>query len=98
ELQALRQAVSVRILTLRSALQLSQADFCRLVQRSAPMVNNYEKALSRPDLDAAIQIADTTGVTLDWIFWGRTAGVASELLSKIMKSNPKHAIDGRERL
>lgn len=63
-----------------SALELNQTAFAIRVGITQPALNNYVKALRRPDLDVAIMIAARTGVTLDWIYLGDRSGLPSRLL------------------
>lgn len=62
------------------ALKLNQTGFANLVGISQPALNNYIKALRRPDLDVAILIQAKTGVTLDWIYLGNRSGLPARLL------------------
>lgn len=65
------------------ALQRNQANFAALVGISQPALNNYLKAIRRPELDIAIQISAKTGVTLDWLYLGDRSGLPSKLLEDL---------------
>lgn len=74
------QDIAMRLQALMSALELNQTAFAIRVGITQPALNNYVKALRRPDLDVAIMIAARTGVTLDWIYLGDRSGLPSRLL------------------
>jgi len=73
----------MRLVALMDALQLNQTAFALRVGITQPALNNYVKALRRPDLDVAINIAARTGVTLDWIYLGDRSGLPSRLLEML---------------
>lgn len=62
------------------ALDMKQVEFANLIGISQPALNNYLKALRRPDVDVAIAIQMKTGVTLDWIYLGDRSGLPARLL------------------
>lgn len=72
--------IAMRLGALMEALNLNQTGFANLVGISQPALNNYIKALRRPDLDVAIMIQSKTGVTLDWIYLGNRQGLPARLL------------------
>lgn len=72
--------IAKRLEALMVALKLNQTGFANLVGISQPALNNYIKALRRPDLDVAILIQAKTGVTLDWIYLGNRSGLPARLL------------------
>lgn len=72
--------IAKRLQALMVALKLNQTGFANLVGISQPALNNYIKALRRPDLDVAILIQAKTGVTLDWIYLGNRSGLPARLL------------------
>jgi transcriptional regulator with XRE-family HTH domain len=73
--------IAMRLDALMKALNLKQVEFAGLVGISQPALNNYLKALRRPDLDVAIAIQSRTGVTLDWIYLGDRSGLPIRLAS-----------------
>lgn len=75
--------IAMRIIALRTALGMNQSAFAALIELSQPAVNNYERALRRPDLDTGIKIQMKTGVTLDWIYLGDRSGLPARLLALI---------------
>jgi transcriptional regulator with XRE-family HTH domain len=70
-----------RLVALRDALKLNQSAFAQLIDVSQPAVNNYERAIRRPEIDVAIKIQMRTGVTLDWIYLGDRSGLPGRLLA-----------------
>jgi transcriptional regulator with XRE-family HTH domain len=70
-----------RLVALRDALKLNQSAFAHLIDVSQPAVNNYERAIRRPEIDVAIKIQMRTGVTLDWIYLGDRSGLPGRLLA-----------------
>jgi transcriptional regulator with XRE-family HTH domain len=70
-----------RLVALRDALRLNQSAFAQLIDVSQPAVNNYERAIRRPEIDVAIKIQMRTGVTLDWIYLGDRSGLPGRLLA-----------------
>lgn len=80
--------IARRIAALMSALEHNQTSFANLVGISQPALNNYLKAIRRPDLDVAIQIQMRTGVTLDWLYLGDRSGLSSRLLELLPDLSP----------
>lgn len=72
--------IGMRLRALSQALGHNQSSFAAMVGLTQPAMNNYMRGLRRPDLDAAIQIAARTGVTLDWLYLGERAGLPARLL------------------
>jgi transcriptional regulator with XRE-family HTH domain len=75
--------IARRIAALMTALDRNQASFAHLVGVSQPALNNYLKAIRRPDIDVAIQIQSKTGATLDWIYLGDRSGMPGRLLESL---------------
>lgn len=74
------QDIARRLNALMEALKRNQVSFANLIGISQPALNNYLKAIRRPDLDVAINIQTKTGVTLDWLYLGDRSGLPSHLL------------------
>ena len=72
--------IAMRLEALMVALGVNQTAFATLVGISQPALNNYLKALRRPEIDVAIAIQSKTGVTLDWLYLGNRAGLPARLL------------------
>lgn len=73
----------MRLAALMAAMQRNQAGFAALIGISQPALNNYLKALRRPEIDVAINIQTKTGATLDWIYLGDRSGLPARLLEKL---------------
>lgn len=58
----------------------SQQDACRACGIRTTTWNNYEKGVSRPDLDKGATICEVFGVTLDWLYTGSTGGLSQKVL------------------
>ena len=72
--------IARRLDALMQATSRNQASFAALIGVSQPALNNYLKALRRPDIDVAINIQSKTGATLDWIYLGDRSGLPARLL------------------
>jgi transcriptional regulator with XRE-family HTH domain len=77
------EAISRRLRALREAYTPSQVEFCEMVGLKPPAWNNYEKGTNRISLDAALALAQKTGVSLDWIYYGDESGLPLRLASKL---------------
>lgn len=77
-----------------AALSLNQSGFANLIGISQPALNNYLKALRRPEIDVAIAIQSKTGVTLDWLYLGIRSGLPARLLEALpdLSDQPKRAV------
>jgi phage repressor protein C with HTH and peptisase S24 domain len=77
--------ISRRILGLRKRAGLSQYAWARLLGMTIPQVSNYEKGRV-PDPPFLVKIAQSSGVSVDWILTGQEAipagirGLASQTL------------------
>lgn len=71
--------IAMRLDALMVALKLKQVEFAQLIGITQPALNNYLKALRRPDIDVAIMIQSRTGATLDWIYLGDRSGLPLRL-------------------
>lgn len=80
------QAVADRLaLTRRAAGYDNQAPWCRRVGITTAAWNNYERSLRRINIDDAIKVCAATGVTLDWIYRGISAGLPHVLATDIQR-------------
>ncbi len=75
--------IARRLVALRTAMGHNQSSFAALVDVSQPAMNNYEKAIRRPELDVAVKILQRTGVTLDWLYLGNRSGLPAHLLAQL---------------
>lgn len=72
--------IAMRLSALIEALGHKQASFASLIGISQPALNNYLKAIRRPEIDVAINIQARTGVTLDWLYLGDRSGLPAKML------------------
>ena len=72
-----------RILAMRKRLKWSQDELAKKVGTSAPIIGRYERNEIKPSIDTAKGIADTLGVTIDFLMGGDDTVVDKELLQKI---------------
>lgn len=86
---AANDRIGERILALRRALGLTQAQFAERVGASRSRVNNWEAGTRRPDLDAAIRICESTGATLDYLILGRASSLPNDLFERLSEMTPK---------
>lgn len=70
----------MRLEALMKALGYKQVGFASMIGVGPTVLNNYLKALRRPDLDIAINIQAKTGITLDWLYLGDRSGLPAKLL------------------
>ena len=59
-----------RITLLRKQLKWSQDELAKKVGTSAPIVGRYERNEIKPSIDVAKKLADTLGVTVDYLIGG----------------------------
>ena len=87
ERKSLEQIAS-RLRDMRRAFGIrTQQEFARRAGIARNTYNQWEQATRRPDLDNAIKLAETYGVTLDWIFLGSPRGLDPALVGRM--SPPK---------
>ncbi len=78
------EAIAQRLVAVREAWpQPNQAAFARFLELTPQNVNNYEKAVSRPNIDAALAYVRKTGITLDYIYRDNRAGLSVLWLEKL---------------
>src|SRR5258706_3691859 len=73
-----------RLARAREALGLSQVDFCRAAGIAANTYNQYEKGVSRPELDKGLAICRAHGLTLDYIYRGDVSGLPIRIAGKLV--------------
>lgn len=66
-----------------ASMHLNQSQFAALVGISQSGLNNYLKAIRRPEIDVAINIQSKTGITLDWLYLGDRSGLPARLLAQL---------------
>jgi transcriptional regulator with XRE-family HTH domain len=75
--------IGKRLRLLRESQGLIQATIADRVNVARTRWNNWEVGVGRIPVDAASQLVQIYGVTLDWIYLGREAGMPYELMMKI---------------
>lgn len=78
------EGIGNRIKAIRLALDMNQTEFARRAGIALNTYNQYESGKSRPQLDIAIKICTTYGVTLDWIYLGDPSGLPHRTASQIV--------------
>lgn len=77
------EAIAHRLKLTRAALGLNQTQFCGLAGIARNTYNQWEKGVSRPELDKALALCEAHNLTLDWVYRGVIGGLPYELASKI---------------
>lgn len=72
-----------RLRYLRESQGLAQATIAERINVARTRWNNWEVGVGRIPVDAAAQLVQIYGVTLDWIYLGREAGMPYDLMRKI---------------
>jgi transcriptional regulator with XRE-family HTH domain len=75
--------VGKRLRWLRQAHALTQETIARQLNVGRTRWVNWEVGTGRIPVDAAAQLVQIYGVTLDWIYLGREAGMPYDLMVKI---------------
>lgn len=80
------EKVGERIKMVRKAHGLSQVKFGEAISQPASAVSNWERGAQRPGIPIAEEMARRFGITLDWLFLGRSEtlqySVAQALLAQ----------------
>ena len=84
--------IGARLRALRAALEMNQSAFCKLTGIGQSALANYESGFRRPDIDKAWLIAQKTGATLDWIYYGVRSGLPLHLSERL----PAHLAETRQ--
>ncbi|MBB4042037.1 DNA-binding XRE family transcriptional regulator [Microvirga flocculans] len=80
-----KEAIAERLTLTREAMGMKQADFCRLVGITPQAWNNYEEAVNRISIDAALKVVQATGISLDWIYRGYEALLPQHIAQEIRR-------------
>lgn len=76
--------IGARIRDLRGAMGYTNSTlFAAFVGWSIQQLSNYENGRTRPEISMAIMLCKRTGVTLDWIYRGETAGLPMHVANVI---------------
>ena len=76
-------ALGLRLRHLRQAHGLTQAAIGERVGATMNRWNNWEVGVGRIPVPEATKLVQAYGVTLDWIYLGKEAGMPFELMMKI---------------
>ena len=73
-----------RITQIRKNLKLSQTDLAKKIGTSGPVIGRYEREEIKPSIDVAVKLADTLGVSTDYLL-GKSEKISLDkaLLSRI---------------
>jgi transcriptional regulator with XRE-family HTH domain len=74
--------ISARLVRLRAALRLSQAEMCRAIDVAPNRWNQYESGERRITLEVAGKLRQRFGVTADWIYFGDESGLPQRLTDR----------------
>lgn len=80
--------IARRLTATREAVGITQAELCRRADIKPNAYNQWEKGHGRPNLEHAIRLVRTLGITLDWIYLGDLSGVPHGLASQIAARLP----------
>ena len=84
------QDIAIRLLEVREALGLSQADFARGAKIGIPTMANWESGVYRVSLNGALKLRETYGLPLDFIFCGNVDMLPSKIASAL-RSSPRES-------
>lgn len=76
-------AIGERLALTRHVIGLQQNEFCERAHIATNTYNQYESGKRRPSVENAIQLCDTYGLTLDWIYRGDPSGLRYDLAAAI---------------
>lgn len=86
------EAVRARLIALRMAIGPNQRQFAKRAGIGANTWSNFENEDRRISIEEAFKLVDTYGVSLDWIYEGRGAGLMpGPLLDKIREAEAEAA-------
>jgi transcriptional regulator with XRE-family HTH domain len=80
------ESIAARLAATRKIFLLSQIEFAKKAEIPQNTYNQYEKAKGRPSLDFAIQLCDTYGITLDWIYFGDMSNLRFDMADQIYEN------------
>ena len=76
--------IASRLRRLRTALGMSQADLCRRIGVAPNRWNQYETGERRITVEVAGKLEDAFGVTLDFVYLGKEAGLPVRIVDQIL--------------
>ena len=89
------EEIALRLRHLQHAVGSETASaFAARVGLTQRQYDNFVHARGRPGLDAGLKICRTTGVTLDWLYRGKTSGLPLHIFNllqdtKASEGNPE---------
>jgi transcriptional regulator with XRE-family HTH domain len=75
--------VGQNLLAAIEATTVSQAEFCRRFNVAPPKLGHWVKGRNYPDPYVMAVFCEVEGVTMDWIYRGRRAGVISSVADRL---------------
>lgn len=86
--EAERKAVGLRMKLTREALGMTPRQIQDAIGVSRTQWNNYERGVSRPNIEDAIRFAVRFNVSLQWIYLADISSLPMALAGKIEKMMP----------
>jgi transcriptional regulator with XRE-family HTH domain len=87
-----------RIISLRKKLKWSQDELAKKVGTSAPIIGRYERNEIKPSIETAKNIADSLGVTLDYLLGGSNSAVLDKSLLKRLEDIERLNQDDKDKI
>lgn len=78
--------IGKRLIAVRQALGISQAELCRQIKCQPNRWNQYESGERRITVPISVRLADTYGASMDWVYRGDPRGLTQELFAKIQRA------------
>lgn len=75
------ESIGARLMQARQALGMTQAQMADQAGIARNAYNQWERGVERPSLGLALQLCDTFGLTLDWIYRGDPSGLPFRIAS-----------------
>jgi len=79
----LREEVGERIVLIRMALGLTQAEWARRIDIPKPVLSQQENGLYLPSIQYALRMDEVSGCTLDFLYKGKMNGVPTDLAARM---------------
>jgi transcriptional regulator with XRE-family HTH domain len=78
-----KRDLALRLLRTRTALGLSQAEFCRQIGVKKNVYNPFERGRRQITVEVATMICERFGLSLDWIYRGDVSRLPAELFQRL---------------
>jgi transcriptional regulator with XRE-family HTH domain len=75
-----------RLRDYREALTMNQAEFAKGAGLAVNTYNQWEQGKKRPDVAGAARICDAHGLTLDYIYRGKTDGLPVAIWKRLKRA------------